>query len=49
MTDRRGRRSSCDAAGAVVRTGAIDHFGDRLTLADLGVTDGLKGLGGLVF
>ncbi|HMQ26439.1 MAG TPA: CocE/NonD family hydrolase, partial [Acidimicrobiales bacterium] len=38
-----------DADGTVVRSGAIDHFGDRLTLADLGVTDGLKGLGGLVF
>ncbi|MCB1003657.1 MAG: hypothetical protein KDB35_05670, partial [Acidimicrobiales bacterium] len=38
-----------DAAGAVVRTGEIDRFGDRLALADLGVTDGLKGLGGLVF
>ena len=38
-----------DGAGGVVRSGAIDHFGDRLTLADLGVTDGLKGLGGLVF
>lgn len=35
-------------AEEVVRTGAIDHFGDRLTLGDLGVTDGLKGLGGLV-
>ena len=38
-----------DGAGAVVRTGAVDHFGDRLSLADLGVTDALQGLGGLVF
>ena len=38
-----------DGMGEAVRTGAIDHFGDRLTVADLGVTDGLKGLGGLVF
>lgn len=37
------------ADGSVVRTGEVDHFGDRLTLADLGVTDGLKGLGGLTF
>ena len=38
-----------DQTGEVVRAGSVDNFGDRLTLADLGVTDGLEGLGGLVF
>lgn len=38
-----------DPTGAVVHRGAIDHFGDRLALRDLGVTDDLGGLGGLVF
>ena len=36
------------ADGSVLATGVIDRFGDRLTLGDLGVTDGLKGQGGLV-
>lgn len=38
-----------DGEGQVVRSGTIDHFGDRLILADLGVTDSLEGRGGLVF
>lgn len=38
-----------DVGGGLVASGLIDSFGDRLTLGDLGVTDGLKGLGGLVF
>ncbi len=36
------------AGGDVLRSGAIDDFGNRLALPDLGVTDTLTGQGGLV-